>query len=224
MRGAASVVCACGLAAEARVARQAGFQAVVGAGDPARTAALVAAAARQATCLVSFGIAGGLAPHLRPGDVILSTEIIAEGRRWRGEPRFADAIADLARRLGASAGPVLGARAILAAERDKRLAWRDTGALAVDLESAVVAAAAEAAGIPFLALRTIADPATRALPPAALIPLTPDGTPDLRRVAVEMLRRPQQIGALLGLARETRRALGALAGPAHALGLALGAS
>ena len=109
---------------------------------------------------------------------------------------------------------------IIATEDDKRRAWRDTGALAVDLESAIVARTAEAVGIPFLVLRTVADPSTRELPPAALIPLAEDGTPALARVFAEVLRRPRQIAALFGLARETRQALIALAGPARALRLA----
>jgi hopanoid-associated phosphorylase len=217
MRTLTPVLCTSGLAAEARIARAAGFQVIVGAGDTRRTAALVEDAVRDAKCLVSFGIAGGLAPHLRPGDVILSAEVIGEERRWRPDERFHRELARLARRIGAIEGPVLGARDILATGDDKARAWRATGALAVDTESAVVAGTAEAAGIPFLVLRTIADPATRALPPAALIPLTEDGTPALIPVLGEVLRRPRQIAALFGLARETRQALTALAGPARAL-------
>jgi len=217
MRTLNSVLCTSGLAAEARIARAAGFQVIVGAGDPERTAALVDAASRQAKCLISFGIAGGLAPHLRSGDVILSGEVIGPDRSWRANERFQEEIGNLARRIGAAEGPVLGAGELLATEDDKARAWRDTGALAVDMESAIVARAAEAAGIPFLVLRTIADPATRALPPAALIRLSQDGTPALTRVLGEVLRRPRQIAALFGLARETRQALLALAGPAHSL-------
>jgi adenosylhomocysteine nucleosidase len=132
--------------------------------------------------------------------------------------RLAQGLLDrLARQIGATRGPIFGARDLLATENDKAQAWRDTGALAVDMESAIVARAADAAGIPFLVLRTIADPATRRLPPAALIPLSEDGTPALGRVLSEVLRRPRQIAALFGLARETRQALTALAGPARAL-------
>jgi adenosylhomocysteine nucleosidase len=211
------VLCTSGLAAEARVARAAGFQVIVGAGDPRRTTALVAYAAQRAKCLISFGIAGGLAPHLRPGDVVLSTEVIGDDRRWRANEAFDCEFGSLVRRIAAAEGPVLGSRDILATEEDKARAWRDTGALAVDLESAIVARAAAAAGIPFLVLRTIADPSTRALPPAALIPLSPDGTPAFLRVLAEVMRRPRQIGALYGLARDTRQALTALAGPARAL-------
>ena len=53
--------------------------------------------------------------------------------------------------------------------------------------------------------------------PAALIPLAEDGTPNLALVLASVLRRPRQVGALFGLARETRAALLALALPARAL-------
>ena len=94
---------------------------------------------------------------------------------------------------------------------------RTPGALAVDLESAIVARTATALGIPFLVLRTIADTARRDLPPAALIPLARTESPDLSRVLACVLRRPRQIGGMIGLGRETRIALSALAGPARAL-------
>jgi adenosylhomocysteine nucleosidase len=224
MRTGTPALCTSGLAAEATIARAAGFQVIVGAGDARRTTALVEAAALGARCLVSFGIAGGLAPHLRPGDVVVSTEVIDGADRWRAPDAFHFEAGALADRIAATQGVVLGASGILADTCDKERAWRDTGALAVDLESAIVARTAAAAGIPFLVLRAIADPATRALPPAALIPLLPDGTPSLMRVFTEVLRRPRQIGALYGLARDTRRALGALAGPANALRGALAAA
>lgn len=212
-----TVLCTSGLAAEAKIARAAGFSVVVGAGHRGRTAALVETAVRRANCLVSFGIAGALAPDLRPGDVVISTDVIAGDLRWRAEQAFRDRVAGLARDIGALDGPVLGATAILATTVEKRRAWAETGALAVDLESDVVARIAASAGIPFVVVRTIADTVLRELPPAALIPLAEDGTPRLAQVLGSVLRRPRQFAALVGLARETRTALSALVGPARAL-------
>src|SRR6266481_5473055 len=134
-----TVLCTSGLAAEAKIARAAGFPVVIGAGDRERTTALVESAAKGANCLISFGIAGALAPHLRAGDVVISTEVVADGARWQVDEWFQSRVADLAREIGAFQGPVLGARAILGTEADKSRAWRETGALAVDLESDVVA-------------------------------------------------------------------------------------
>lgn len=215
------MLCTTGLEAEAKIARRAGLSAVVGAGDHRRTVAVVEEAASAAECLVSFGIAGALKPGLRAGDIILSTEVIDEDRRWLSSDSLRGRLAELVREIGASEGPVLGARMVLATKADKRRAWHETGALAVDLESVVVARAAAALGIPFLVLRAIADPAGRELPPAALLPLKQNGHPDLGRVLGSLLRRPGQLPTLLSVAREARQALAALVGPARALNGAL---
>ena len=106
---------------------------------------------------------------------------------------------------------------MIATQADKYRAWQETGALAVDLESVVVARAAAALGIPFLVLRAIADTATRELPPAALVPLRSNGKPMIGQVLASVLRRPQQLPSLLAVAREARQALAALVGPARAL-------
>jgi adenosylhomocysteine nucleosidase len=212
-----TVLCTSGLAVEAKIARAAGFPVVIGAGDRERTAALVESAVRDANCLVSFGIAGALAPYLQAGDMVISAEVVTDRDCWQADEPFRARIVELARELGALSGPVLGAPAILATEAEKSRAWLETGALAVDLESDVVARIASQAGIPFVVARTIADTACRELPPAALIPLSEAGTPNLARVLGSVIRRPGQIGTLIRLARETRRALLALAGPAHAL-------
>lgn len=211
------VLCTTGLAAEARIARAAGFMAVVGGGDRQRTVALVENAVRHAHCLVSFGIAGGLAPTLRAGDAVISTEVLSGDERWQAEATFRARVAGLAAEIGAIEGPVLGTSQIMASTAEKGQTWMKTGALAVDLESDVVARIAASAGIPFVVVRTIANSAYRALPPAALLPLAEDGTPKLARVLASVLCRPRQVGALFGLARETRAALAALVLPARAL-------
>ena len=211
------MLCTTGLKAEAKIARRAGLSAVVGAGDHGRTVRVVEEAAAAAECLVSFGIAGALKPGLRAGNIILSTEIIDDDRRWLSSDRLRPRISELAKQIGAIEGPVLGARAVLATKADKRRAWRESGAIAVDLESVVVARAAAALGIPFVVLRAIADPAVRELPPAALVPLKDDGTPALGQVLASVVTRPRQLPTLLAVAREARQALQALVAPARAL-------
>ena len=217
MQPLATVLCISGLAVEAKIARAAGFSVVIRAGDRDRTAARVGAAAAQTECLVSFGIAGGLAPQLEAGTVIVSGEVVSERCRWVVEPQYRRRVSEFARSIGAVEGPVLGASSILATQMEKTRAWVATRALAVDLESEIVARTATALGIPFIVLRAIADTARRDLPPAALVPLTAEGKPDLLKVFSAVLRRPLQIGAMIGLARETAVALSALIGPVRAL-------
>jgi adenosylhomocysteine nucleosidase len=126
-------------------------------------------------------------------------------------------LSNFAHSIGAIRGPVLGATSILATRTEKKAAWATTHALAVDLESEIVARTATALGIPFIVLRSIADTARRDLPPASLVPLTADAEPDLLGVLAAVLRRPFQVARMIGLARETRIALSALIGPARAL-------
>ena len=65
-----------GMAAEARIARRFGFPVATLSGAEALLA-------DGADGLISFGIAGGLAPGLNPGTLVVATEVVAEdGRRY----------------------------------------------------------------------------------------------------------------------------------------------
>jgi len=216
-RASSRALCVCGLAAEAKIAQAAGFPVVIRAGDRDRTAVLVAATAAKTECLVSFGIAGGLTPQLGAGTVIVSGEVVSERCRWVVEPQYRRRVGEFARSIGAVEGLVFGAGSILATQIEKERAWATTRALAVDLESEIVARTGAALGIPFIVLRAIADTARRDLPPASLIPLRADGKPRVSRVLAAVLRRPSQLVGMIRLARETRIALSALVGPARAL-------
>ena len=63
------------------------------------------------------------------------------------------------------------------------------------------------AGIPFIAIRAVADPVTHGLPPAALLPLDEKGNPNLLAVFGSILKNPGQIPALIGTGNQTRVAL-----------------
>ena len=143
--------------------------------------------------------------------------MVDDDNRWLSSDRLRPQITALAAEIGAIEGPVLGAQIAVATRIDKRRAWKETGAIAVAMESAVVARAAAALGIPFVVLRAIADPAVRELPPAALVPLAEDGTPAFGSVLASVLTRPRQLPMLLAVAREARQALQALQAPAYAL-------
>jgi adenosylhomocysteine nucleosidase len=186
-----------GMEAEARIARRFGFPVATLGGAEALLAG-------GADGLISFGIAGGLAPGLKPGTLVVATEVVAEdGRRY---PAM-----DLTTSVtGAVRAPIAGAIAIVAQTEAKQALYNRTGAVAVDLESAEVARLCADAGVPLAVIRAIGDPAERDLPPAALVGLSPDGRVDLRAVLASVRRTPGQIPALLAVALDTRRALAAL--------------
>lgn len=207
-----------GLEAEARIARRAGLAAKASGGDALRTRQAAEDFLRQgAGTLLSFGIAGALAPHLEAGALLLPRAVVEEnGARHEVDPGWRSRLGNAldAAGLRADSGDLLGTSVAAASPERKAALFAATGAVAVDLESHIVARAAERAGCAFLVLRAVADPAERALPEAAIEGLDETGRPALGRVLFSVACRPWQIAALLRLACDTRRAL-------HALGSAL---
>jgi adenosylhomocysteine nucleosidase len=188
-----------GLAAEARIAARCSDRVVAGGGTP--TGAFEAARtllADGAKALVSFGLAGGLDPAMRPGALLIPSRILHNGRTIAADLR-------LSQQFGGQTGHTLLAGAAIIADRAaKRALYENTGAHAVDLESGAVAEVAAAHKVPFTAVRAICDPAERCLPQAALIALDARGRISLLRVLASLARQPSQIGDLLRHRREGR--------------------
>ncbi|HEX5327140.1 MAG TPA: hypothetical protein VFW75_10775 [Acetobacteraceae bacterium] len=194
-----------GLAAEARMARRLGGMIAIGGGTAAGARVAVRGLAeRAATALLSFGLAGGLDPALRPGTILVPEAILVDGRLLPTDPA-------LCRMLGGTTPHrLLGADRIIADPGAKQARWRETGCAAVDLESGAVASVARECGLPFVVLRVICDPADRALPPAAVAALGAEGAVVLGRVLASLARRPGQLVALVALGTDAARARHAL--------------
>ncbi len=210
-----------GLEAEARILRRCGVPAEACGADPARAAAIAERLlAAGATGILSFGIAGALAPDLAPGTVLLPRRVVTEaGETYAADAALRDGIAQ---RLAASGlaldeRDLLGRDTIAATAQEKAALFRCTGAVAVDLESHAAARAASRAGRAFAALRAVADPADFELPPAALAGLDRDGKAAPAPVLRALLREPGQLGALIRLALLTRSALRTLSRTVSAL-------
>ena len=107
-------------------------------------------------------------------------------------------------------GCLLGAGTPLLTPEDKARVFAETGASVVDMESDAVARVAMEVGLPWVALRVVADPAGLALPALAARSIKPDGRVDLAGLLCGLARRPGQIGGFLALARSGRKALGVL--------------
>ncbi len=178
--------------------------------------------AQGAGALLSFGLAGGLDSELASGDALLASLIVLpDGRRLETSAAWRRS---LAAALGARAreGSIAGREEAAATAAAKAALAQSSGAQAVDMESHGVARAAHEAGVPFMALRVILDPAGRALPQAALAGLAPDGTSRVLPVLFRLLLRPAELPQLLALARDHRRALAVLGRLAADLGPAFG--
>ncbi len=180
---------------------------------PERSVAAAATLRRQGIgALVNWGCAAALSPELSPGRLLLPRSCILPDRSevpcdpvwWR---RLTDRLADLA----PATTPLAGSETILPTPTAKRAFHRETEAPAADMESAFLARWCLQQGIPFVAVRAVADDAGAAIPAAVLAAADPDGGIDPLKLLLQLLRHPGQIGPLLRLGRQFRLARDTLA-------------
>jgi hopanoid-associated phosphorylase len=170
--------------------------------------------------LISFGVAGGLAPDLAPGTCIVASAILSENTRLQTDTRWSEKL--LKTIPGAICGMLMGASGPVATTETKRRLHAATGAIAVDMESHVVARVAAAHELPMAAVRVITDPAVRTLPKCALAAMRPDGTTDIGAMIRSVIRRPRELPALLQTALDARAARATLLRGRQLLGPRLG--
>jgi hopanoid-associated phosphorylase len=210
-----SVIAVTGLAFEARIA---GGVTVIS--DGLRTGAtLKAEIERGSRGVISFGIAGGLAPHLPPGQWVVASAIVSDRDRHTTDPDWSERL--LRALPGAVHATIAGSDAPVADPPAKRALYERTGAIVVDMESHLAARIAAAHGLPFTACRVIVDPAHRNLPPAALLSLRPDGNPNVAAVLRSVMEQPRQLPDLMRLAVDATIARAALRRGRALLGPAL---
>lgn len=221
----------CGLRSEARVVARTTHRdrvriAVSGA-DAGRAKALAAElCADGAAAIVSVGVSGALAPELTPGDILIGESV--KTARGEGFDCDLELAAVLRTAVSQPAHPgksrdervegeaiqsrgvravIFGSDDIIATAEEKARLFRDFGAVAVDMESHGAARAAKAAGVPFLAIRAIADPAHRALPRSALGAVAPDGSTRVLATLLKCAKAPGDFPALLQLGKDSDAAL-----------------
>lgn len=170
--------------------------------------------------LVSAGVSGGLHPEMRPGDLVVAgsaVEMRPDGDEpvviWEGRGPRQREFRDLLAREGLSVrlGPVLAGTEPVAVAGDKQDLHVQTRALAVDMESAAVAHAAREAGLPFLALRAVSDPAGSDVPLELFYAMDDQGRVRPGFLLRAVLRRPALLWhmAVMGLGfRAALKALG----------------
>ncbi|CAL1239335.1 phosphorylase [Candidatus Methylocalor cossyra] len=200
--------------------------AVSGAGPELAQSAARRLLAEGVTALVSWGCAAALAPTLRPGQVVIPERVLgADGSPWAVHGPWRDRLRDaLAARLPVVSGGLLESVAIIAEPSHKQALYAQSGCLVLDMESAAVARVAAAAGVPFLALRAVADSAAMALPPAVVRALDRRGTVRPGAFLGQLLRHPGQLlpvlqlGLAFSAANTSLRRARELAGPGCGLG------
>lgn len=201
--GAAMYLCGMGPAAARR-----GAQALADAG---------------AAALAVFGVAGALSGHLHNGALFCPERVVDED----GHIYALDAAwrADLQQRLGASLrteGALLSVASPLLTPASKAAAYQRGAALAVDMESAAVAAVARERNLPLVVLRAIVDEAGDAIPTALNGSIDAWGRPRPLRLMAALCGHPSVLRELPRLYSRMQRATQALRAAAEATGPTLG--
>lgn len=143
--------------------------------------------------MISTGLCGALDPALRLGDVVVSGNPYIEARAqfFRGAVHSLDHVA------------------VTAAE--KRTLRNQTGAIAVDMESATVARKAVEWNVPYLCIRAVSDRAGDTLPLDFNRYRNPRGDFSRSRIALAAIARPFTVmPQLMEFDRNCRRAAAAL--------------
>ena len=158
--------------------------------------------------VISIGIAGGLSPDLRPGNVVIGSEVVTGSERYETNP---DWLQRLWRAIPRSKpGTVAGSDTVITQRPAKTALYERTGAVTVDMESHIASRAAHQYKKPFAVLRVVCDPSDRTLPPAALVAMKPDGSIDAQAILRSVMAHPQQIPSLFYLARDSAAAFRSL--------------
>ena len=176
-----------------------------------------------ATALAVFGVAGALSKHLRNGALFCPECVLdEEGRTYYTDLEWR---IRLHQRLAMSLpvdGALLSVASPLLTAAAKASAHQRYEALAVDMESAAVAAVAEKHGLPLIVLRAIVDECDDLIPEALNGSVDAWGRPRPLKLIAALCRHPSLWGELPRLYSRMQRATQALRAVAAATGPSLG--
>lgn len=148
--------------------------------------------------VVSAGACGALDPRLGRGALVVPEAVVAPtGRR-----HATDGVAALVRR-----GALLTVAQVAQTAADKARLWMDTGALAVDMESAPIVEWARARGLRVAVIRAVSDTAEQAVPADVAALVDAGGRVRAGQALRAALARPRAVADALALGRGADAAL-----------------
>ncbi len=190
-------------------------QAGVGTGAARKAASLLVEAG--AVRLVSTGVAGGLDPSLKAGDIVVATTVLSPRKSgsayiMRCDQHLSDAIAQRLETQGLDVkrGPVFTSSAALCSVDEKRRLFRETGALVVDMEASGLAGAALGFGASVVVIKVVCDDADQAVPEELAGALREDGSVNIMKIFSAVLKNPRIAKRLMAIDANFRKATASL--------------
>ena len=180
---------------------------------------------RRFRAVISFGLAGGLDPVLRTGELMIADRITFGASTWQASPALARALQSALDASGLS--PLRSSFAGVDCDghgsgRQGRAAGGQRSIrrrYGIPCRRRLRARRQACHG---RCLRAICDPADRALPPLAATGLKPDGRIDFAATLMDLARAPRQIPALVRTGLDTAIAVAALRRARRVLGSGFG--
>lgn len=139
--------------------------------------------------IIMAGLAGALDPKLNVGDIVID-----------------DCPVGLKTGFIHRAGKIHTSPKLVSTPGEKQRLHRETGALAVDMESEIIRAVAAEKELPFVSIRAISDSADETLDPAVLRMIDPFGRPRPLRIMMTLVGRPWLIPRLIRLGNASKLA------------------
>lgn len=159
------------------------------------------AVAKGATKLMSWGCAAALSPDLKMGDLVLADSLMSADEfempvnaTWHQHTKNI-----LDSEVVAYKGALIASKEIISTAQAKQALFEKTGAIALDMESCAIAQVAQHYALPFLAIRTVADPSTMDLPNAVLKALNENGEIEITKIIGSLVFNPKEIPHLIQL-------------------------
>ena len=157
---------------------------------------------------VVTGVAVGLKPEWRPGDLLVAQSVCGPGAETAIPS--APSLINLAVQCGAKTAPSLVTLPYIARTIEEKLRLASFGD-AADMESLPLMKQWSARGIPSLALRVILDPVEMPMTCDFEAAMDAHGQVRITRILAQLARRPQLLPGFLHLARQNRCSLMILA-------------
>ena len=163
-----------------------------------------------ANLLISFGSAGGLAPNLASGDLVVSTNSIPAPTKALGstansaakeEPDHLESVIAALSVLSPNSGSIYSSNSILNELQQKQAAYLSTNALAVDMESSAIHQVCVKNNCQFLAVRVVLDDAYSVMPQALVSACDDYGHVEIWKMAQTILCKPGIWPMLIPLGR-----------------------